>query len=115
MPAAVHALSARKRASFVQRAGTELQIDGRPYRFVGANIWYGAYLGATAAFGNRDRLRRELDALSALGVSNLRVLASSEASPLRKSITPTSRGPSSEYNPALLGGLAYLLAEMCKR
>lgn len=115
VPASVRALPARGRTQFVQRDGTALRVGGRPYRFVGANIWYGAYLGAAAAFGNRDRLRRELDALSALGVTNLRVLASSEASPLRNSITPTFRGPRSEYNPALLEGLDYLLAEMSKR
>jgi mannan endo-1,4-beta-mannosidase len=103
------------RSPFVRRDGTALKLGGRPYRFAGANMWYGAYLGADAAFGNRDRLRRELDALAALGVTNLRVLASSEASPLRNSITPTFRGRGPDYDPVLLAGLDFLLAEMGRR
>ncbi|WP_375422023.1 mannanase [uncultured Sphingomonas sp.] len=102
-------------ARFVRRVGTSLRLGDKPYRFVGANIWYGAYLGADAAFGDRERLRRELDAMAALGITNLRVLASSELSPLRNSITPTFRGPGKDYNETLFGGLDFLLAEMAKR
>ncbi len=54
-------------------------------------MWYAAYLGADAPFGNRDRLRRELDGLGALGIDNLRILGSSELSPLKNSITPAFR------------------------
>lgn len=100
---------------FVRRVGTGFRLGDKPYRFVGANMWYGAYLGADAPFGDRARLRRELDALAALGVTNLRVLASSEQSPLKGAITPTFRGPGKELNAALLGGLDYLLVEMRRR
>ena len=31
---------------FVTRKSTGLFLDGRPYRFAGANMWYGAFLGA---------------------------------------------------------------------
>ncbi len=79
----------RSRApDFVRRQGTSLTLGGEPYHFVGTNMWYAAYLGADAPFGNRDRLRRELDALGALGIDNLRILGSSELSPLKNSITP---------------------------
>ena len=44
--------------NFVRRDGTRFRIGADTYRYAGANIWYGAYLGADAAFGNRDRLRR---------------------------------------------------------
>ena len=101
--------------AFVRRSGTQLRIGGAPYRFAGANIWYGAYLGANAPFGNRDRLRRELDALKALGIDNLRLLASSELSPLKNSITPAFRDRSARFNPALLEGLDFSLAEMGRR
>jgi mannan endo-1,4-beta-mannosidase len=107
--------SSGSRTGFVTRDGAALRAGGRRYRFVGANIWYGAYLGAAADFGNRDRLRRELDTLASLGVDNLRVLASSELSPLTNSITPAFRTESSSYNQTLLAGLDYLLAEMGKR
>lgn len=43
---------------FVTREGMGLKIDGRPYRFVGANAWYLAWLGADADFGDRARLAR---------------------------------------------------------
>lgn len=100
---------------FVGAADGKLMLDGAPYRFAGANLWYGAYLGAATAYEDRDRLKRELDRLAALGVSNLRVLASSELSPLRNSITPAFRTQDENYNPDLLAGLDTLLAEMGAR
>ena len=100
---------------FVTRVGTQFRIGGRPYHYAGANMWYAAYLGAAAPVGDRARLVRELDMLAALGVDNLRILASSEASPLRGSITPSFRGRGDDYNQALLDGLDFALAEMGKR
>ncbi len=89
--------------------------DGKPYRYAGANIWYGAWLGADTAYGNRARLARELDRLQALGVRNLRIIGSAEESPLKNSITPGFRGKGSSYNEDLLKGLDWTLAEMAKR
>src|SRR5687767_4355956 len=83
---------------FVTRQGARLLIGPNPYRFAGANMWYAAYLGADAPFGNRARLGRELDSLAAIGVDNLRILGSSELSPLKNSITPAFRTQSPEYN-----------------
>jgi mannan endo-1,4-beta-mannosidase len=103
------------RPGFVAVADGQLQVDGAPYRYCGANMWYAAYLGADAAFGNRDRLRRELDQLSGVGVDNLRILASGEDSPLKNSLKPAFRGPGPDYNEALLGGLDFALAEMGQR
>lgn len=108
-------LGAASAGDFVTRRGTQLLLRGEPYHFAGANIWYGAYLGADADYGNRDRLRRELDSLRALGIDNLRVLASSELSPLTNSITPAFRTESADYNETLLAGLDFLLAEMARR
>src|SRR5215210_2161023 len=102
-------------APFVTRDGSRLMLGGSPYRFVGSNMWYAAYLGADAPFGNRARLGRELDSLAAIGVENLRILGSSELSPLKNSITPAFRTQSSQYNRALLEGLDYALAEMGRR
>ncbi|MGN7161714.1 glycoside hydrolase 5 family protein [Sphingomonas sp. SAFR-052] len=100
---------------FVRRNGMRLTLEDRPYRFVGGNMWYAAYLGADALYGDRARLERELDALAAMGVTNLRVLASSEEGPLKNSIKPGFRGPGKEYNQTLLAGLDYALAEMGRR
>jgi mannan endo-1,4-beta-mannosidase len=100
---------------FVQRRGTALVQHGARYRFVGANLWYAAYLGAATPIGDRDRLRRELDTLAAMGVRNLRLLASSELSPLKNSVRPGFRDASARYNEALLRGLDVALAEIGRR
>ena len=107
-------LGPARATGFVGREGTRLVLDGQPYRFVGANIWYGAWLGADAAFGDRARLGRELDRLNALGVSNLRILAAAEEGPLAHSIKPGFRTKAG-WNEPLLQGLDYCLAEVAKR
>ena len=103
------------RAGFVTREGMALILDGKPYRFVGSNAWYLAWLGADADFGNRARLGRELDALASDGVTNLRIGASAELSPLRNSVRPAFRDQSATYNETLLVGLDHALAEIGKR
>lgn len=102
-------------SSFVRVQGQGFVLNGRPYRFVGANMWYAAYLGADAAYGNRGRLTRELDTLAETGVTNIRLMASSEDSPLRNSVTPTFRDRTGDYNETLLKGLDLTLAEMGER
>jgi mannan endo-1,4-beta-mannosidase len=101
--------------AFIHREGRRLLSGGRPYRYAGTNMWYAAYLGANAPYGNRDRLKRELDRLLALGVTSARILGSSELSPLKNSVRPTFRDQGNRYNEALLGGLDFALAEMGKR
>lgn len=100
---------------FVTVRNGRLTLDGKPYRFAGANLWYGAWLGAPAAYGDRERLRRELDRLKALGVANLRVLGAGERSPAKAAVSPTFQEKPGEYDPALLKGLDVLLAEMAAR
>lgn len=101
---------------FVRVEGKHFYIDDKPYRFVGANMWYGAYLGSPGETGDRDRLLRELDLLNKRGVTNLRVLAVSEASELMRAVTPAVlQNPEGELNEELLQGLDFLLAEMAKR
>jgi mannan endo-1,4-beta-mannosidase len=102
-------------AKFVRRNGIALQLANERYRYVGANMWYAAYLGADAPFANRARLQREFDRLAALGVTCVRILGSSELSPLKNSVTPTFRDRTRHYNDALLGGLDFALAELGKR
>lgn len=89
-------------------------MHGAPHHVVGANLWCAAYLGADAPFGDRDRLRRELDRLVDVGVTNVRILAASERSPLRSSVDPAfhERGV---WDQTLLEGLDYALAELGAR
>lgn len=103
------------RPGFVTRDGMALMLDGRPYRFVGANAWYLAWLGADADFGDRGRLARELDALQGDGVTNLRIAASAELSPLKNSVRPAFRDRGPEYDETLLTGLDQAMAEIGRR
>lgn len=115
---AAHPVSARaKRITkrFVRVRGTGFTLADEPYRYAGANLWYGAWLGADARSGGQARLIRELDRLAALGIRNLRILGSAELSPLKNSITPAFRDRSRTYDRQLLSGLDWLLAELAKR
>ena len=105
----------RPRGDFVRRDGTALRIGARLYHYAGTNMWYAPWLGADAPFGNRARLRRELDRLSALGVSNVRINGSAEYSPLRNSVRPAFRTRGRHYDETLLRGLDFALAEMGRR
>jgi len=103
-------------AAFVAAKGGRFSLDGRPYCFVGANFWQGMNLGVDGPRGDRPRLLRELDRLLGLGVTNLRVMASSEGpntEPYR--IVPALMTSPGEYDGSVLDGLDFLLAEMGKR
>ncbi|MGZ2411075.1 mannan endo-1,4-beta-mannosidase [Sphingomonas sp. F9_3S_D5_B_2] len=104
-----------RREPFVRTGGARFTDGGLPYRVVGTNMWAAAYLGADAPIGNRDRLKRELDRLANIGVNNIRILGSSELSPLKNSVRPTFRDQTSNYNETLLRGLDVALAEMGRR
>ena len=102
-------------SGFVRVEGTHFVIDGKPYRFAGANFWYGAYLGAPEAVGDRGRLRAELDQLKAAGIDNLRVLAMSESSGFLRGVRPAIMSGPGQYDERMLQGLDYLLDEMGRR
>ncbi len=101
--------------AFVKVSKSNFIINGKPYYFVGTNFWYGAYLGAETAYGNRDRLNRELDQLEKLGIKNLRIAAASEESDFALPLSPPFQYKNGTYNETLLQGLDFLLAEMGKR
>ena len=101
--------------AFVKTDGINFTIDGTPYYFIGANFWYGAYLGADADYGDRDRLLRELDNLQRLGINNLRIMAASEESDFALPLSPPFQYKNGDYNETLFQGLDFLLAEMGKR
>jgi mannan endo-1,4-beta-mannosidase len=101
--------------SLVRVSGSRFTRGGSRYPIVGTNMWAAPYLGAVAPIGNADRLKRELDRLGAVGVNNVRILGSSEFSPLKNSVRPTFRDHSSNYNETLLRGLDVALAELGRR
>jgi mannan endo-1,4-beta-mannosidase len=102
-------------SDFVSVKGGRFFLKGRPYYFAGTNLWYGAYLGSAGATGDRARLVAELDALAKIGVTNLRVLAISEETELRRAVRPAIMTKPGVLDEELLRGLDFLLAEMARR
>ena len=102
-------------SGFVTVKGKRFIMDGKPYYYAGANLWYGMYLGSPGKTGNRARLLKELDQLAAQGITNLRVLAISESSALKRAVTPAVVLRPNHIDETLWQGLDFLLAEMAKR
>src|SRR5450432_4463728 len=88
---------------------------GQPYFYIGANMWFGCYLGDPQLAGGRARLVRELDRLHSIGVTNIRLLAGSETSPLAGAISRGITRAPRDWDEDLLAGLDFCLAEMAKR
>lgn len=107
---------AKQKASFVESRDGQLWLDGKPYKFVGANLWYGSMLASGGTNGNREALVQELDRLHGLGINNLRLMAGADGlgnEPWR--VTPCLQTAPGVYNDTLLDGLDFLLSEMGKR
>jgi mannan endo-1,4-beta-mannosidase len=100
---------------FVSVRNGRFELRDKPYFYVGANMWFGCYVGDAALPGGRARLIRELDRLQGLGVSNIRLLAGSETSPLVGSIPRGITRSPHDWDQDLLRGLDFCLAEMAKR
>jgi mannan endo-1,4-beta-mannosidase len=101
---------------FVSAAAGKFYLEGEPYYYAGANFWQGMNLGVNGSSGNRAMLRKDLDTLQQLGVTNLRVMASSEGpdtEPYR--MVPALMISPGVYDESVLDGLDYLLSEMGKR
>src|SRR5574344_1720754 len=73
-----HAQKTHVQSSFVTAHDGKLWWGGRPYYYVGTNLWYGAILGSEGQGGNRERLCRELDEMKSIGIDNLRILVGSD-------------------------------------
>jgi len=96
----------REASAFVSARDSSFWRHGQPYRFVGANLWYGLLL-------DPGRMVRELDRLKVIGVLNLRVLASVEdVNPVSAHATPTVQPRAGVYDEVVLAGLDRLLYEV---
>jgi mannan endo-1,4-beta-mannosidase len=102
-------------SDFVSVRDGQFNLRGRPYFYVGANLWFGCYLCDAALPGGRQRLIRELDQLQGLGVKNVRLLAGSESSALAGAIPRGITRAPHEWDEDLLRGLDFCLAEMGRR
>lgn len=105
-----------KAPKYVSVADGEFSIGGKPYRYVGANFWYGAILASEGIGGNRQRLSAELDNMQALGIDNLRILVGGQGNKsIMSHIEPTLELEPGVYNEDILKGLDYLLVELERR
>jgi mannan endo-1,4-beta-mannosidase len=106
-------------SSFVKRRGGQFYLDNKPYYYVGANYWYGGYLGLEKDKQKGvERLRKELDFLKAHGVTNLRVLTAVEGSGQIhgvQRVKPPLQTTKGVFDEKQLDGLDVLLYEMGKR
>lgn len=101
---------------FVTADGDHFIRNGKPYYYVGVNMWYAPILASVGEGGNRERLHRELDFLQSIGVNNLRILAGADGEcGVKSRVEPTLQIAAGVYNDTLLDGLDYLLSEMRKR
>jgi mannan endo-1,4-beta-mannosidase len=100
---------------FVVVRNGRFELRGHPYFYVGTNLWYGCYLSDLKLSGGRERMVRELDRLQSIGVTNIRLLAGSETSPLAGAIPRGITRAPRDWDEDLLRGLDFCLAEMAKR
>jgi mannan endo-1,4-beta-mannosidase len=109
------AASGKSARDFVSVRNGRFELGGKPHYFVGTNMWYGCYLSDAKLSGGRARLIRELDRLQAIGVTNIRLLAGSETSPLGGAISRGITRSPRDLDEDLLAGLDFCLDEMSKR
>lgn len=103
---------------FISVDGTHFYRDasGRPYYFIGANFWHGAWLAADKDSVTRDGMFSELDALKSLGVDNLRIaLFPKLANDMGLSDVAVEQHVRPLNTETLLIGLDLLLMELDKR
>jgi len=114
--ALVMSMDMTAQSKFVTVSDGHFMRDGRPYYYVGTNLWYGAILGSEGQGGDRKRLGHELDAMKRMGIDNLRVLVGSDGERgVTTKVEPTLQVRPGVYNDTILAGLDYLLMEMGRR
>ena len=102
--------------SVIARQGTQFVKNGKPYRYIGTNMWYASVLGSKGEGGNRERLCQELDHLKSIGVTNLRILTGPDAgSALANPAKPYLQTAPGILNDTILEGLDFVIAELDKR
>lgn len=91
-------------------------IGDKEYRYVGTNFWYGAILASEGMGGNRERLKKELDLMQEIGITNIRVLVGGDGTGEHEyQIKPTLQLAPGVYNDTILRGLDYLMADLEQR
>ena len=104
-----------KMQDFVKVNGTQFEVGGKPYYFIGANFWAAMNLGSLGKSGNRERLIRELDKIQKMGINNIRIMALTEGPDTEPYRIIPSNNDKGNLKEDLLVGLDFLLNEMKKR
>ena len=90
--------------------------NGKPYHYIGTNLWYASILASEGEGGNRERFCNELDHLKSIGITNLRIAAGPDAgSNLANPAKPYLQEAPGVLNDTILAGLDFALAELEKR
>ncbi len=102
--------------SIISTDGTSFTKEGKPYRYIGTNLWYASILASTGEGGDRERFCKELDRLRSIGVTNLRIAAGPDAgSDLANPAKPYLQISPGVLNDTILQGLDFAIAELEKR
>ncbi len=108
--------STHAQGKFVRVKDGQFLLYGKPYHYIGTNMWYGPLLADQGTAG-LERLRKELDFLKANGVTNLRVMVGADG--MHKDdnkIVPFSLQPEQGvYSQRILRSLDIFLNEISKR
>ena len=108
--------SEESKEPLITQQGVQLMKNGKPYHYIGTNMWYASVLGSTGEGGDRERLCRELDYLKGIGVTNLRILSGPDAgSDLANPAKPYLQSAPGVLNDTILRGLDFVIAELEKR
>ena len=108
--------SEESKEPLITQQGVQLIKNGKPYHYIGTNMWYASVLGSTGKGGDRERLCRELDYLKSIGVTNLRILSGPDAgSALANPAKPYLQSAPGVLNDTILQGLDFVIAELEKR
>ena len=112
-------LQAQFSGDFVRKNHVQFTINGKPYKYIGTNYWYGSLLALHKDESRgKERLKAELDFLQQAGVHNVRILAGAEGTGIINEVyrvAPPLQPEQGVFNEEVLNGLDYLLTEMGKR
>ena len=104
------------KGQLITQQGMQLIKNGKPYHYIGTNMWYASILGSTGEGGDRERLCSELDYLKSIGITNLRILSGPDAgSALANPAKPYLQTAPGVLNDTILQGLDFVIAELEKR
>lgn len=105
--------NAAEKEGFVEVKDGKFVIGDKEYKYVGTNFWYGGILGSTGEGGDRERLERELDAMLAAGIDNVRVMVGVDGRDgIPSHVSPVLQSAPGVYDDRLLDGLDWLLMRL---